>query len=335
MVDFIRMAIKKIYTKILKAFKKDKRWFLIGLIFFFFVFLRFYDIESKSIFLYDQLDSAWAAKNIIIDHNYPLIGPANKLGSGLFVGPLYYYLIAVFYYFTNLDPIAAGLFAGITSIIGFFVLFYITKKLFSFNVALIAVFINTISYSGIQFDRVQWEINFIPIVSLAAFYFLYKILNGNEKSIVWLSIVVSLSFHVHLTVAVFIPIIILLSLPFFPRNKKTLKYILIAMPILIMGMSPAIVADLKSNNFHVKNAISYISETFHGLYLTRMLQLKDGAFFQLESFLTLQILRFLRLVLLPIFIIIYLYNNMSKKRVYDDLSSRLMVSCPLDGIICI
>jgi len=133
---------------ILRAIKKDKRWIILIALFLFFVFLRFYQLEEKSIFLYDQLDSAWAAKNIIDDHRFPLIGPANKLGSGLFVGPLYYYLIAIFYYFTNLDPIASGLFAGATSIIGFFVLFYITKKLFSFNVALIALFIALFPIQG-------------------------------------------------------------------------------------------------------------------------------------------------------------------------------------------
>ena len=300
--------------KILKAIKKDKRWIFLIIIFSVFAFLRFYQIDSKSIFLTDQLDSAWAAKEIIVDHNFPLIGPANKFGSGLFVGPLYYYLIAIFYYFTNLDPIAAMLFAGATSIIGFFVLFYVAKKLFSLNVALIALFINTVSFSGIQFDRTQWEINFIPIVSLLAFYFLYKIINGNEKSILWLSIVLALSFHVHLTVAVFLPIIILLALPFFPRNKKTLRYIFFSIPILLISLSPIIIANIQSNNFFAVNAGNYAQSTFHGIHLRRIFQLEGGAFFQIETFLTLNMLRFLRIILLPIFFITYLFSAQSKNK---------------------
>lgn len=277
------------------------------------IFLRFYEIETKSIFRYDQVDSAWAAKKIIIDHQYPLIGPANKLGSGLFVGPLYYYLISVFYYFTNLDPLAAGLFAGVTSIIGFFVIFYITKKLFSLNVALIALFINTVSFSGIEFDRIQWEINFIPIVSLLAFYFLYKILNGNEKAIIWLSIVLALAFHVHLTVAVFLPIIILITLPFFPKNKKTLRYIIFSVPILLIGLSPIIIANFESYNFYAANSINYANSAFHGIHLTRILQLYTSAFIQLESFITFPILKLLSLLIMPIFFVVYFLNIPSKK----------------------
>jgi len=168
---------------------------------------------------------------------------------------------------------------------------------------------------GNQFHTNRIPISFLFfIVSLLAFYFLYKILNGNEKSIVWLAIIVALTFHVHLTVAIFIPIIIILTLPFFPINKKTLKYILVSIPILFIGLSPVIVANLQSNNHHGANAINYANATFHGISLTRILQLKDGAFFQLESFLTLGILRFLRIVLLPIFLFVYLRNTASKKR---------------------
>lgn len=292
---------------------KDKRYlFLFGL-FLLHIFLRFYEIETKSIFAYDQVDSAWAANRILIDHDYPLIGPANKLGSGLFVGPLYYYLISIFYYFTNLDPIAAGLFAGVTSIVGFFVLFFITKKLFSFNVALIAVFVNTVAYSAINFDRVQWEVNFIPLVSLLAFYFLYRILQGNEKSIVWLAIVLAFAFHIHLTSMVFLPLIALATLPFFPKTKKALLYILTSIPILLISLSPIIIANLQQGNFYATNAFSYANSSFHGIHLTRILQLTYSAFIQLEFFLKFRMLRFLSIAILPIFFVIYFLNVPSKK----------------------
>lgn len=275
--------------------------------------LRFYAIETKSMFGYDQVDSAWAAKQIIVDHKLPLIGPENKLSSGFFVGPLYYYLISVFYLFTNLDPIAAGLFAGFTSIIGFFTLFFVTKKLFSFNVALIAVFINTVSYSGIEFDRTQWEINFIPIVSLLVFYFLYKILLGSEKNIVYLGIVLAIAFHVHLTPAVFLPIIILITLPFFPKTKKTLLYAISSIPILLVGLSPIIILNILNKNSYAANQLQYTSSSFHGIHLTRVLQLFRDAFIQMEFFFTFPILKHLGIFMLPIFFIVHFLNRPSRK----------------------
>lgn len=291
---------------------KDVRFLLL----FFFVlhlFLRFYQLEQRAVFGYDQVDSAWAAKHIIVDHQYPLAGPANKLGSGLFVGPLYYYLISIVYYFTQLDPIAAGIFAGLTSILGFFVIYTIGKKIFSPAVGLIAIFINTVSYSGIEFDRIQWEINFVPIVSLLAFYFLYKIINGSEKSIIWLSLILALSFHVHMTTSVFLPLIALASLPFFPRNKKTLRYIFLSLPIIILGLSPILIANIQSGNIYAANSLRYADSSFHGIHLTRFLQLKNAAFIQLEFFFTFPILRFLSLLILLIFFLTYFLNIPSRK----------------------
>lgn len=287
---------------------------LLLILLLFHIFLRFYAIETKSIFLYDQVDSAWAAKDIIVDHKFPLIGPENKLSSGFFVGPLYYYLISVFYFFTNLDPIAAGLFAGFTSIIGFFVLFLVTKKLFSFNIALIAVFINTVSYSAIEFDRTQWEVNFIPMVSLLAFYFLYKLLLGNEKNIVYLSIVLALAFHIHLTSAFFLPIIILLALPFFPKTKKTLLFTIYSIPILLIGLSPIIIVNIFNKNFYAASQLQYVGSAFHGIHLTRIFQLLTDAFIQIESFLVFPVIRFLSILTLPFFFIVHFLNRPSRKR---------------------
>lgn len=293
---------------------KDKRYVVLLALFLSHLFLRFYEIETKSIFLYDQVDSAWAAKHIIVDHRFPLIGPENKVNSGFFIGPLYYYLISVFYYFTNLDPIAAGLFAGFTSIIGFFTLFIVTKKLFSFNIALIAVFINTVSYAAIDFDRVQWEPNFIPIVGLLTFYFLYKILLGNEKNILYLSIVLALSFHVHLTPAVFLPIIASITLPFFPKTKKTLLYTIYSIPILLLGLSPVIAVNIMNQNIYAANQLQYVDSSFHGIHLTRILQLFTAAFTQIESYTQFPaISRFLSIVTIPFFFIFYFLIHPSRK----------------------
>ena len=79
-----------------------------------------------------------------------LVGMQAKLNSGIFIGPFYYYYIALFYFITNLDPIASGIAAGFTGIITFFVIYFVTKSLFSEKVAFIAVFLYTISYAVIS-----------------------------------------------------------------------------------------------------------------------------------------------------------------------------------------
>ncbi|MCL4386320.1 MAG: glycosyltransferase family 39 protein [Cyanobacteria bacterium] len=156
--------------------------------------MRFYQIDTRNGFGWDQVDNAWAAKKIIVDHNFPLLGMVARGNSGIYIGPAYYYLISIFYWFTNLDPIASGIFAGLTSIFTFFTIFFVIKKLFSFNMALIAVFINTISFFAIMFDRTQWPDYLIPAVSLIIFYCLYQILLCKPRYLIFLAIALGFSF---------------------------------------------------------------------------------------------------------------------------------------------
>lgn len=158
-------------------------------------------------------------KNIIVSHAFPLVGFQAKVNSGIYIGPYYYYLIAIVYFLTNLNPIASGITAGITSIFTFLTLFYISKKLFSVNVALISVFLNTVSVFAINFDRGQGPVNFMPSIALIIFFSLYKILTGYPKFILLFALAFGFSLHIHVT-AIYFPLIILLSLPFFPKDER-------------------------------------------------------------------------------------------------------------------
>jgi len=214
--------MKKIFTNCLRFLKRHKVLVFVFIIFLFELFLRFYQLDQRNPFGYDQTDNAWAAKDILINHNLPLVGMVAKGNSGIYIGPIYYYLISIFYYLTNLNPIASALFAGVTSIFTFWILFYFVKKLINTETAVIAVIINTFCLSAIMFDRVQWPVDFIPSISLIIFYLLYKVLIGDVKKLIWLALAIGFMFSIHFT-AVFFPIIVLLSLPLFRGIRRRLS----------------------------------------------------------------------------------------------------------------
>lgn len=273
--------------------------YIIILLFLLHVFLRFYQLETRLIFAVDQLDSAWAARRILVDHIYPILGPSNKLGSGIYIGPAYYYLISIVYFFTNLDPIAAGIFAGLTSVFNFWVIYFITKNLFSKYVALIALFIHTVAYPSIQFDRMQWEVNFIPSVSLIFFYLLYRIICGKTQLIPWLLFVLGASFHVHLTVAAYLSIILVLTTPFWLRSKRVFLHTLIASPIFFLWLIPIIAGYTQSMT--TAKPIGYVSSAFHGVHLQRFLQVfSKDLFIEVDAFFP----NWIKLFVVPAFILV-------------------------------
>lgn len=298
--------------KYLKNLKKDKALILVLVIFVFELFLRFYQMDLKSPFGYDQVDNAWAAKNIIVNHEFPLVGMVAKGNSGIYIGPIYYYLISIIYFVTNLNPIASAIFAGLTSIFTFWTIFYVFKKLFSVEVAVIGVFVNTFMLPGIVFDRVQWPVNLIPGVSLLIFYVLYRITQGDYKKTIILALLVGFSFSVHFT-SIFYLMLILLSLPLFPRNKEALKYVLISIPIFLIFLAPNVIYMLTNKSAGLSLS-SYIAENYHGFHLRRVMQLIGDGFIQFNPYLLNDKISSFKIIAVPLFFLIYLHRSIRREK---------------------
>ena len=78
--------------------------FSLILIFGFFVFLRFYNLDKRVIFDWDQERDAWVIKQILSEKKLTLIGPRVLGPEGFFLGPFFTYLLAPFYLLTSLHP---------------------------------------------------------------------------------------------------------------------------------------------------------------------------------------------------------------------------------------
>ena len=64
--------------------------FVIGL------FFRIYRLADNFGFGHEQDLQAWIVKDIALDHHPRLIGQETSI-TGLFIGPLYYYILALFF----------------------------------------------------------------------------------------------------------------------------------------------------------------------------------------------------------------------------------------------
>ncbi|MBI2442985.1 MAG: hypothetical protein HYV40_03720 [Candidatus Levybacteria bacterium] len=282
-------------------------------LFFLHLFFRFYGFEERHGFEWDQVDNAWAAKNILVDHKLPLVGMVAKQNSGFYIGPLYYYFVAIFYFFTSLDPVASIYIAGVTSSITFFTLYIFVKKLFSEQVALVAVFIHTVSTFIILADRTQWPVNFIAPVSLVLFYSIFRVMTGREKYILYVAFFLGLAWQLNFT-AIFFFIIVLLTLPFFPRTKKAAIYSLISLPLLFLFLLPNVLYDLQNRGTSSKSLTTYLEQYYHGFHVTRMIQLAKDAFIEFAGIFDYPMIKELRYLLVPVFFLLYLLKSMSREK---------------------
>ncbi len=277
----------------------------------------FYNLEKWANFGWDQVDNAWAAVRILVAHKYPLLGMVAKQNSGFYIGPLYYYLTAVFYYLTNLDPIASPILAACTALFSYWVIYGISRRIFNEKVAVVSCFIYTFSYFIINAERMQWPVNFIAPISLLIFYFLYKVMGGEVKYIIHLAAAVGLSFHIHFT-SIFYPIMILLSLPYIPINKKAWKYICVAVPVFAIFIIPQAIYYVQANHQNsLGNYTGYFQSYYHGFHLRRMLQLSHDAFIKFQSILEkpYAILRNAVFFYIPIFYVTYWHAQKNTHRI--------------------
>ena len=86
--------------------KNKKTVFILISLFFVFMFLRFYNIEERIIFDWDQEQFSYQIKNIVENKDFTLLGPRANNDRGFFLGPYFTYLLVPFYMFRNLHPIA-------------------------------------------------------------------------------------------------------------------------------------------------------------------------------------------------------------------------------------
>lgn len=306
------MSKQESLSKKIQRVFKSKAFLIVLTIFIFGFALRLYQLDLKYPFGYDQVVSAWAAKDVIINHQFPLVGMVAKGNSGIYVGPLYFYFVVLFYYLFNLNPVAFQLIAVVSAALSFFIVFYVTRKLFNTKVAIIALIINTFNFNGIVFDTIQWPVQLMPAVSLVIFYLLYQILKGDVKKLIYLAMMIGIAFNLHFT-AIFFPIIVLFCLPLFPRTKKTLKYFLISLPLFLIWLVPNFVYYL-TTKYASSGAAGYFTTYYHGFHLRRMMQLLGDAVIQFDPYLLIDKIKPLKYILFPLFFIIYLFRSFSTER---------------------
>jgi 4-amino-4-deoxy-L-arabinose transferase-like glycosyltransferase len=294
-------------------FRKHQTHILFFVLCVAFIFTRFYDVSGHAFLGWDQADSAWAAKGILYDNPLTLQGVPIKGNPGLFMGPLYYYLITPFYYFSKLDMIASPLFAGVVSVVSFLIFYYITKKLFGPRIAFVASLIYTFNVGMMMTDRIQAAYVLVPIVSYVVFYNLYKFITESEIHILYLAAAIGFGFHVHITTIFYLPIV-LFALPFFLRTKKALIYTLLAIPIFLLFISPMLYLALASHNLASNGMLAYALSSYHGFHLRRVVQLAHDAFISVEGIYQFRLLRPFVYFVSPVFAYVYYFKKPNKKR---------------------
>jgi len=169
-------------------------------------FLRFFNLSGYMTFLGDEGRDALIVKDILLGNNFPLIGPPTSVGN-IYLGPLYYYMMAVPMGIFWLNPVAA---AGMNALLGVMtvgLIYYLGKTWFNRWAGLIASFLYTISPVTIVYSKSSWNPNPTPFFALLAVLSFYKA--RQVKNFSWLILTgafVATALQMHYLSLILIPI---------------------------------------------------------------------------------------------------------------------------------
>jgi 4-amino-4-deoxy-L-arabinose transferase-like glycosyltransferase len=143
------------------------------------IFLRFYRITDYMTFMGDEGRDALIVKDIIAGREIPLVGPPISFSpevGGLYLGPLYYYMMAVSMALSGLNPVGAALMVAAIGVLAVALIYYLSRIWFGVEAALLASFAYSTSPAVVAYSRSSWNPNLAPFFALLTILGLFKAL---------------------------------------------------------------------------------------------------------------------------------------------------------------
>ncbi len=207
---------------------------------------------------FDQGLHSLAIWNIWHEGKLSLLGHQTDT-DGIFHGPLYYWLMIPAYVLGRGDPAAASLFQITLEAVSLFFLASLARKLFNFKVALLTVFLYSISYGYASYAR--WLSNITPTFpfSIIFAWIVYHIYQGRIKFLPLAAFFASLITQMDGAIGVFLyPILVWVTLQKNNLIKLNWKILSISLISLIIPHIPLLFFELR-HNFVVTHSILRLS----------------------------------------------------------------------------
>lgn len=215
-------------------------------------FLRLYKIDQYMTFLGDEGRDVIIVRRLLVDFDPILVGPGTSIGN-MYLGPLYYYMMAPALLFSNFSPVGPAVMIALLGVVTVGFVWFVAREWFGRFAGLIAAFLYSLSPVVIIYSRSSWNPNIMPFFALLFIYSVWKM--WHDRSWKWIPVIdLSFSFalqshYLALLLAPISAILWILTLFGIRRDKKELKdfvkYSVIGGAILVLLMSPLVIFDAR------------------------------------------------------------------------------------------
>lgn len=261
--------------------RQHTAWFAFTALLLVGMYLRFWNFQYTFEYGWDQARDAWKIRDIL-SGTLVLDGPRTGVGS-FFLGPLWFYYLAPFYYLARLDPIGA-LWGNIVINIGnFFIFFFVCKRIWGDKAGLLATYIFAVSGYLTEITKTPWNVSPVFGVSALIFYCIHEIVMRERYVLVFpLAFLTGLFTQLHFAV-VFLPPIIILSGIYAKKKRHLITTSLLSLPLFLMWFVPLIFLDMQWKGDNTSWFQRFLREyIIDGFYIRFFLFRIHDAFVQFE-----------------------------------------------------
>lgn len=273
------------------------------------LFFRTYQIVDRFEFAHDGDLYSWIVKDIVVDGHLRLIGQETS-AQGVFIGPLFYYMLIPFFLLFKMDPIGAVIpvvAIGVLTTLSYYIVF---SRLWSRGVGLIAAFLQAVLLSSVYFDQRVVPSTPTNLWVIWYFYTVVSLARGNFKVLWLVGLLAGLVWHIHIALLpalIAVPAAMLLAKTW-PSKKQLALFTL----SLALASLPLLAFELRHNFSQTKGIVANFT-TVHGpdtaglnklnLVLIKITSNIDRLFFYPQGFPANKLLLFLGLLALGLFLV--------------------------------
>lgn len=228
---------------------------IVCLLLFFASFLRFYRLPEYMTFLGDEGRDSLIVKKMLVEYDLPFIGPPTSVGD-IYLGPLYYYMMAVPMAIFWLNPVAAaGMVAGI-GVATVFLVYYLARQWFGILPGVVSALLYAISPVTLTYSRSSWNPNPAPFFALLAILGFYISRQKNDYR--WLALsgaALAAAIQMHYLALILIPVFAVLWFFEWKKGDRLSNFLpgtIMAKIAFFVLMLPLILFDLKHDFLNFK-----------------------------------------------------------------------------------
>lgn len=264
------MKIKNFLSLIWRWITQNKREFLIlAAILLVAGFCRLYKIDRYMTFLGDEGRDVIVVRRLLTQGHPPLIGPGTSIGN-MYLGPLYYYMMAVPLLLANFSPVGPAIQIALLGVATVWFVWYVGRLWFGKTAGLIAAGLYAIAPTVIVYSRSSWNPNIMPFFSLLTMFSIWKVWKEHKYN--WLVVTgisyaaVLQSHYLGLLLAPSMLIFYILTVrnlkltgKWKTEGRKFLRKSLFGLLVFAGLMSPLFFFDIRHNWINVKAIYTFFT----------------------------------------------------------------------------